>query len=312
MKIVIIGGTGHVGTFLVPRLVHEGHEVISVSRIKRKPYQPNSAWESVKQIQIDRGAAEQDGSFGKQILALHPEVVIDMICFTPESAMHLVEALHGKIKHLLHCGTTWIHGHSTMVPTMESQMREPFGKYGINKLAIEEYLLSQFQETGFPATILHPGHIVGPGWIPVNPAGNFNSEVYRKLERGEKLILPNLGLETLHHVHADDVALAFICALKNKQNSIGESFHVVSPQAMTLRGYAESLAKWYGKVANLQFLPWESWRKTVTKEEADATWDHIAHSPNCSIDKARTLLGYNPKYSSIAAITESLEWLKNK
>jgi hypothetical protein len=27
MRVVIIGGTGHVGTFLVPRLVMAGHEV---------------------------------------------------------------------------------------------------------------------------------------------------------------------------------------------------------------------------------------------------------------------------------------------
>ncbi|HIQ05374.1 MAG TPA: NAD(P)-dependent oxidoreductase [Anaerolineae bacterium] len=32
MRVVIIGGTGHVGTYLVPRLVEAGHEVISLSR----------------------------------------------------------------------------------------------------------------------------------------------------------------------------------------------------------------------------------------------------------------------------------------
>jgi nucleoside-diphosphate-sugar epimerase len=39
------------------------------------------------------------------------------------------------------------------------------------------------------------------------------------------------------------------------------------------------------------------------------TWDHIAHSPNCSIAKARTLLGYEPHYSSLEAVRESLDWL---
>lgn len=32
MRGVIIGGTGHVGTYLVPRLVETGHEVICVTR----------------------------------------------------------------------------------------------------------------------------------------------------------------------------------------------------------------------------------------------------------------------------------------
>ena len=217
-----------------------------------------------------------------------------------------------KIKHFLHCGTTWVHGHSTFVPTLESQEKHPFGDYGIQKAAIESYLLAQYQETGFPATILHPGHIVGPGWIPVNPAGNFNMEVYRSLQAGEEVLLPNLGMETLHHVHADDVAQAFVCAIQNFDKAVGQNFHIVSPQAMTLRGYAEALGRWFGKEANLKFLPWEAWRKTVSEADADATWDHISHSPNCSIEKARQFLGYKPRYSSLEAISESLNVLKTQ
>jgi nucleoside-diphosphate-sugar epimerase len=39
------------------------------------------------------------------------------------------------------------------------------------------------------------------------------------------------------------------------------------------------------------------------------TWDHIAHSPNCSIAKARTLLGYEPRYTSLQAVREAVDWL---
>ena len=91
--------------------------------------------------------------------------------------------------------------------------------------------------------------------------------------------------------------------------SIGESFHVVSPAALTLRGYAEGIAAWFGKEANLLYLPWEEWKTTVSRDEAAATWDHIAHSPNASIAKAERLIGYRPKYSSLQAVTESLQWL---
>ena len=43
-KVVIIGGGGHVGTYLVPRLVEAGHEVTNVSRGGTRPYQPHAAW----------------------------------------------------------------------------------------------------------------------------------------------------------------------------------------------------------------------------------------------------------------------------
>jgi nucleoside-diphosphate-sugar epimerase len=309
MRILVIGGTGHVGTYLVPLLVTAGHEVISVSRQNRKPYSGHTAWKDVKQIVIDRVEADKKKSFGKQISKLSPDVVIDMICFTPESAKLLAESLHGRVQHFLHCGTIWVHGFSEQVPTVESQPRKPFGDYGIKKAAIEEWLLSFSHTTGFPATILHPGHIVGPGWIPLNPAGNFNPEVFKILMTGKELFLPNIGMETVHHVHAEDVAQAFIKSINCRNNAIGESFHVVSSQALTLRGYATAMAEWFGKEANLRFLPWEKWKKTVSERDADATWDHIAHSPNCSIEKARKAIDYNPRYTSLQAVKESVSYL---
>ena len=103
-------------------------------------------------------------------------------------------------------------------------------------------------------------------------------------------------METVHHVHAD-VAQAFVRALDSWGVAVGESFHVVSPAALTLRGYAEAVAGWFGEPTRLRFVPWEEWRESVSEEEAEGTWDHIAHSPNCSIAKAGRLLGYQPRYS---------------
>ena len=35
-RVVIIGGSGHVGTYLVPRLVEAGYEAVNVSRGRRR------------------------------------------------------------------------------------------------------------------------------------------------------------------------------------------------------------------------------------------------------------------------------------
>ncbi len=309
MRAVVIGGTGHIGTYLIPRLVASGYEVFNISRSKRAPYRNHGGWKLVTNIELDRSAEERSGTFGKQIRDLRPDVVIDLICFTVESARQLVEALGGEIQQFLHCGTIWVHGPSAQVPTVEETPRKPFGDYGIRKAAIEEYLLREARLAGFRATVLHPGHIVGPGWEPLNPAGHFNPKVFELLSRGEELSLPNLGLETVHHVHADDVAQAFAQAIVHRGTAIGESFHVVSPAALTLRGYAEAVSVWFGEKPRLRFLSWDDWQRTVSKEEAAATWDHIAHSPNCSIEKARRLLDYRPRYSSLEAVSESLRWL---
>ncbi|MDB5561857.1 MAG: NAD-dependent epimerase/dehydratase, partial [Hyphomicrobiales bacterium] len=182
----------------------------------------------------------------------------------------------------------------------------PFGDYGIQKAAIEAYLLDEARRSGFPATLVHPGHIVGQGWAPLNPAGHFNPQVFSAIAACKPLALPNFGLETVHHVHADDVAQMFMRAIANWSQSVGEAFHTVSPGAVTLRGFAEAMYVWFGREPRLEFKPYAEWKTDMDEHEARATWEHIAHSPNCSIAKAEKLLGYVPRYTSLQAVQESV------
>jgi nucleoside-diphosphate-sugar epimerase len=48
VRIVMIGGSGHVGSFLVPRLVRGGHEVINLTRGVRAPYVDDEAWSRLR------------------------------------------------------------------------------------------------------------------------------------------------------------------------------------------------------------------------------------------------------------------------
>lgn len=306
MRIVVIGGTGHVGTCLTPRLVEAGHEVVVVSRGQRLPYQPHSAWSRVEMVTLDREALEREGTFGAAIRSLRPEAVVDMLCFNEASARSLVEALRGSVQRFVHCGTVWVHGSNVEVPMLESAPRAPIDDYGINKAAVERYLLGL---TDFPVTVLHPGHIVGVGWAPLNPQANFNPKVYEALARGEEVTLPNLGLETMHHVHADDVAQAFQLALERWDAAVGESFFVVSRGALTMRGYAEAVAGWFGKQAKLCYLPVEEWKETMDPKDAAAGYAHLIHSTHCSPLKAMERLGYRPRYTSLEAVHEALEWM---
>jgi nucleoside-diphosphate-sugar epimerase len=309
-KVVIIGGSGHVGTYLVPRLVQTGFDVVNVTRGKRAPYSPHAAWRSVETVITDREAEEKAGTFGARIRDLKPDIVIDMICFTMASAEHLVAALKGNVGHFLHCGTIWVHGPSVAPPTTEMQPRKPIGAYGTQKAAIEAYLLGEARRSGFPATIAHPGHIVGPGWDPLNPAGHFNSQVFTTIALGRELALPNFGMETVHHVHADDVAQMFMKAIANRSAAIGEAFSTVSPAAVSLKGYAEAMAAWFGVEVKLKFLPWPEWKAAqASEEDAMATWEHIYRSPCHSIAKAERLLGYAPRYTSFEAVYEAVTWL---
>ncbi len=311
-RVVMIGGSGHVGTWLGPRLVAAGHAVVNVSRGAREPYRPDRAWASIEHVRLDREAEEAAGDFGGRIAALAPDVVIDMICFTPESARQIVEALEGKVAHFLHTGTIWVHGPTVVAPTRESEPRAPFGDYGVWKSEIEDYLIDAARRRGFPATVVRPGHIVGPGWAPLNPAGNFNVGVFASIARGETLTLPNAGMETVHHVHAADVAQVFERAMIRRNAAVGEVFNAVSSGALTLRGYAEAVYGWFGHAPRLDFAPFETWAETQDPEDARQTLEHIARSPCHAIEKAQRLLGYAPRYNSLEGVREAVEDLARR
>jgi len=309
MRIVVIGGTGHIGTFLVPRLVALGHDVTVLSRGRRDPYRPHGAWSRVSMVDVDRLAEDARGSFGDLVASLGADVVVDLICYTEDSARQLAEALEGRVQHLLNCGSIWVHGPSASVPTREDAPRRPLGEYGTAKAAIERYLLGRARSGGIPATVIHPGHITGPGWVPINPAGNLELTVFQDLADGRGVTLPNLGMETLQHVHAADVAAVFVEVIAHRSVSVGESFHAVGQGAMTMRGYAASAAGWFGRDAELAFLPWDQWRETVPEESARMTWDHLSHSPHCSMDKATRLLGFTPRYTPLEATADAVRAL---
>ena len=309
MRTVVIGGTGHIGTYLVPRLVAAGHEVVVVSRGNRRPYLEHAAWSRVRTLQVDREAGDQAGTFAQRVAGQRPDAVVDLTCFTTSSAEQLVAALAPINCYLLHCGTIWVHGAPVEVPITEAVPRRPFGEYGTQKAAIEELLLGEARRGRLRCSVLHPGHICGPGWLPVNPAGNGNGAVFGRVARGEELALPNFGLETVHHVHADDVAQAFEKALAHPGLACGEAFHVVSERALTLKGFAEAVYGWFGQPPRLLFEPWETWAAGWSEDDARTTWDHIARSPSMSIEKAKHLLGYQPRYSSLEAVFEAVAWL---
>ena len=309
MRVVVIGGSGHIGTFLVPRLVRAGHEVISISRGQRTSYVDDPTWSQVQLVTADRAAEDREGTFASRVAVLDADVVIDLICFTLDSARALVEALRGSTQHLLYCGSIWRHGPSLRMPITETNGAPPVGEYGIEKAAAVELLKNETASGGLVTTSLHPGHIVGPGWHPINLLGNADPSVWTRLSEGAPISIPGIGSEFMHHVHADDVAHSFEAAMDHRDAAAGEDFNIVAPTALNVRGYAQIAAAWFGQTADLQPVTWEEFQQSTTPDFYDSSWGHLLRNHYCSIDKARRLIDYRPRYEPEAAVLESVRWL---
>ena len=311
MRILVIGGTGHIGSYLVPRLVLAGYEVQVVARNPKPQYgDPRVAWNRVKWVVADRRAEEDDGSWHRRMKAIDVDAVVDLICFTPEQNRIMAEAFEGRIDHFLHCGTIWAYGPATRAPYNEDYPRRPITEYGSLKAAIEADLLHRYRRKGFPATIVHPGHVSGRGWLPIDPQGcRSGVRIYEDLALGNTVYLPDTGLATLHHVHADDVAQVFELAIRHREAALGESFSAVAPYAMALIGCCEFVASLFGKEPTFKFVPLENLGEVLGERAAAMTKSHVMHSPCCSIEKAQRLLGYRPRFTTEQIYKECIEYL---
>src|SRR4051794_41809400 len=93
MRVVVIGATGHIGSFLVPRLVRAGHDVVAVSRGERAPYREAPEWRAGGRGGAGRGAGDAAGPVGAPGAAPAPGAGGGPVWFTPQAAPQLGGAL---------------------------------------------------------------------------------------------------------------------------------------------------------------------------------------------------------------------------
>ena len=59
----------------------------------------------------------------------------------------------------------------------------------------------------------------------------------------------------------------------------------------------------------IDLVDWAEFERRVGAEHAGATREHVARGIAASIERARDVLGYRPRYSSLDALHDSLRWL---
>ena len=109
------------------------------------------AWGAVEWIVADRAAEERDGSWRRRMEAIEADVVMDLICYTPEQNRLMVEAFEGRIQPLHplrhHLGLRASRSHCR---TRESDRRRPISDYGRQKAEIEADLIDPLPGDGLP------------------------------------------------------------------------------------------------------------------------------------------------------------------
>ena len=306
MKVLVIGGTGHIGSYLVPRLIRSGFDVTATARSPEPKYAVSAmGWDKVEWLLCDRRAEERDGTWIERMRGVEVDAVVDLIAYSKEQNDTMVEAFKGRVSHFINCGSIWAYGPSLRVPHLEHYPRNPQSDYGKNKTVIENDLMALWSKGDLPATVIHPGHISGRRWMPIDPQGAIaGTDIYKDLATGEEVDLVERGSVPMHHVHGDDVAQVFEQALLRPADSIGQVFSAVAPYALTMNGCATTVARIFGMEPNLKYCSLEDLKDHPSY---NCIKGHVEESVVASSEKAERLLGYRPRYTTEDIYAECVE-----
>ena len=88
MKVIVIGASGHIGTYLIPMLVNAGYDTVAITRKMTPPYEDAPAWHTVKREQMDR---ENDVDFIQNLKSMEPDIIVDLVNFNIKETRKIVE-----------------------------------------------------------------------------------------------------------------------------------------------------------------------------------------------------------------------------
>jgi nucleoside-diphosphate-sugar epimerase len=313
MKILVTGGLGLIGHNVVQRLEALDHEVIITDTRTNYGIIPQAELdylmtERLKKIsgknvyRIDITNAEDfDWLVGKH----KPEVIIHMASFPRQKVVNANPAWGSRVmmEGLINiCESAKKHGvervvyiSSSMVyGDFEDQVLEdydckPIGQYGIMKLTGEDIVKDYHRRGAFDYAIIRPSAVYGPLDVEDRVVAKFMLTAMR----GGTLKVNGAG-ETLDFTYVDDAADGIVAAATLIE-SANQTFNITKSHSVSLLQAAEMIVKIVGQ-------------GSIECRDKDADFPSRGA---LNIDRARNILGYNPKVDVEEGFQNYYNWLNN-
>ena len=304
MKICVIGGTGHIGSFLTPMLASDGHDVTVLTRGTDRQLN-GPAW---SKITFATGQySRNDAAWGDLIKQIAAEVVIDIVGADLPSTY---AAAKQSGQHVIACGSLWMFGPPRLVPTPPvTQGPCPFEGYAKRYDEMQQ-VRGQAPRDGVAFSAIMPPNIAGPGKIPLEGMGGRDIEVHRDHQRGRPVPLPD-GCNTLiGPCDAEDIARAFALAVNQRDAAAGELFNVGSAYALPAPQFVEAYATIYGNPIPIEWVDSQRYKTEILPDLGSHAHFYLHMCPD--IAKLRTALGYEPQYTPEATLERAVAWMRDQ
>jgi nucleoside-diphosphate-sugar epimerase len=302
MRILVIGGTGLIGSSIVRDLAGRGDEVTVLSRGRRPMMLPDG----VGRMEADRSDVR---SFEAAIAASGIwDAVIDMICFEPDEAMSAIRALSGRTAQYLMTSTVDVYRKpATRLPYREGEPFGGIGHYAIAKVRCEDILWRAHARGAIALTVIRPGATYGETGHIVSPLG-FRPSFVDRLRKGKPVIVHGDGSSLLALCHRDDVAAAFVAAT-GKPECLGQAYHVTGEEWVTWDQHVTMVARTSGAPSpTLVHIPSEALAR-LAPEAGRLALENFRFNGIYDNTAARRDLGFEYRISLEEGFRRTIAWL---
>ena len=270
MKILVTGGSGFLGSRLVPRLVQDGHEVLAMTRSASSHDKLRALGASPLDADLEGGAPlslpEIDAAVHAAALFRFTGPREPFFRINVDGTAALLRAAENAgAKTFVYISAAGIIMDENGAPVHNADESAPtfpdhFSGYLASKARAEPLVLTA-NKPGFRTIALRPPAIWGPG----DP---FSRELPGAIKSGRFAFIDR-GEYAFSTCHVDNVIEAVECALE--QSVGGRAFFISDPEPQTFREFIASLASLQGlSIETLRSMPY--WLASTVGRLLDAYW----------------------------------------
>ncbi|ABE52913.1 NAD-dependent epimerase/dehydratase family protein [Methanococcoides burtonii] len=252
-RILITGGAGQVGSYLVDRF-HEENEVTILDNYSSPTRKDVPEGVSVIKADIRDDISEH---MSNTDVIIHTAAQISVVRSMNEPFFDaqnnimgtlnlLEEARHANIERFVYFSSAATYGNPLKVPIGETHPQEPLSPYGASKLAGEKYCIMYNKAYGLPTTCIRPFNIYSPRQDPSNPYSGVISKFIDKVSGGASPTIFGDGEQTRDFIYVRDI-VDLVDLMISKRTAIGESFNAATGRSTTINELAEIIIDLFGK-----------------------------------------------------------------
>lgn len=320
MKIALTGATGYTGSRLLGLLLARGHDVRALARPSSSRPRESTAVTWVEGDLRERAAAERvvEGTDAVVHVAAvyrtagHPDAYYRDVNVGGTERL-LEAAARAGVRRFVHTSTVGVHGDVRQPPADEAAPIAPGDVYQATKAEAEALAFAFHRERGVPVVVVRPGAIYGPGETRL-------LKLFRAIARGRYAVVGS-GRAFYHPVYIDDLLQGYLLALDGP-DAVGEAFILAGPRYVTQRELAGLIARHTGGRVLPFRVPAAPFRWAGAIVEAVCVplgvepplhrrrVEFWTKSRAFSIDKARRVLGYDPRVDVEEGVARTARWYR--